>query len=154
MVDGTMCDSETTYRDPAKFKIVYKLLTTDMPEFKDGGEITCSIRMRPVTFSGCPFMQSISDNVVCKMGCPMKEMPVKASQKTFFEWRTKCTKPIPMEQIEMIRSLKVTMLSDMMKDMSGEKAMMDMRRSTMDMDLYVAKKLGDVEMPKMPAGSK
>jgi hypothetical protein len=56
--------------------------------------------------------------------------------------------------MEMIRSMKLTSLSDMMKDMSGEQAMMDMRRSMMDMDMYVAKKLGAVEMPVMPAGSK
>ena len=154
MADDTMCEFEVTYRDPTKFKMSSKILSCNNPCYKDCGDVTFTIRMRPVTFCGCPFMQSIHDKVVCEMGCPMLDMPVKASQKTFFEWRTKWTKPIPMEQVEMIRSMKLTMLSDMMKDMSGEKAMMDMRRSMMDMDMFVAKKLGTMEMPMMPAGSK
>ena len=33
MADGSMCESEITYRDPAKFKIVYKILTSDIPCF-------------------------------------------------------------------------------------------------------------------------
>jgi hypothetical protein len=91
-IDGTMSETEVTYSDPAKFKMSFKILSSDKPCYKDCGEVTSTIRMRPVTFCGCPFMQSIHDKVVCQMGCPMKDMPAKASQKTYFEWRTKCTK--------------------------------------------------------------
>lgn len=83
------------------------------------------------------------------MGCSAKDMPVKASMKTYFEWRTKFSKPVPAEQMEMVRSGKLTMIADMMKDMSGEQALMNMKRKVKDMDMFVAKKVGDVDMPKM-----
>jgi hypothetical protein len=155
LVDGSVVESEVTFRDPVKCKISYKVLSSTAPCYKDCGEVTSTIRMRPVTFCGCPFMQCINDKVVCKMGCPLKDVPVKASEKTFLEWRTKCTKPIPMEKMELIRSMKLTLLSDMMKDMAGEKAMLDMRRSMMDMDMFVAKKLGaSSDVPMVSVGSK
>jgi hypothetical protein len=154
LVDGSMCECEITCVDPAKYKFSYKMLSCTMLWFKDCGEVCCSIRMRPVTFCGCPFTQCIHDKVVCKMGCPLKDMAVKASEKTFIEWRTKCTKPCPIEKMEMLRSWKLTLLSDMVKDIKGEVAIMDMRRSMLDMDLFVAKKLEIVEVPMMPVGGK
>jgi hypothetical protein len=90
------------------------------------------------------------------MDFPVKNCPVKASQKTFFEWRTKCSKPIPIEKMEMIRSIKLTMISDLLKDMHAELAVMDVKRTIEDMDVFVAKKIGNVEVPgesKCPFGS-
>lgn len=150
-MDGSMCEAEVTYCDPTKFKLAYKILKSTKPCYQMDCEIQVTMRMRPVTFCGCPFLQAIQDKEVCKMGCPMKDMGVKASQKTFMEWRTKFSKPIPAEMMEMVRSDKLTMLSDMMKDMSGEQALMNCKRRMTDMDMFVAKKIGNVETPKMTA---
>lgn len=55
LVDGTMCETEITYRDPSKFKLSYKIVSSTKPCYKDC-DVMCTIRMRPVTFCGCPFL--------------------------------------------------------------------------------------------------
>jgi hypothetical protein len=151
LYDNSTFEIEVVYRDPSKFKFSYKILKSSKPCY-EGCEVQCSIRMRPVTFCGCPFLQAIRDQEVCKK-CTLAELPVKASQRTFFEWRTKFSKPIPMDQMEMVRCDKLTIISDMMKDMSGELALMNMRAKMADMDMFVSKKLcTDASMVgKMPS---
>ena len=112
MWDNSECEIEIVHRDPAKFKIAYKILKSTKPHLQDC-EVTCSMRMRPVTFCGCPFLQAVHDKKCEGMSC-----------KTYFEWRTKTSKPLTMEQWNMVRSDKLTVLSDLMKDLSGEMAMM------------------------------
>lgn len=148
MHDNSWCECEIMMVDPSKFKMKYKILKSSKPCYKDC-DVECTVRMRPVTFCGCPFLQAIHDKEVEK-SCTMMEMPVKASQKTYLEWKTKCSKPIPKDMMEMVRSDKLTILSDMMKDMSGEQALMNMKRKMTDMDMYVAKKIGSAGDMKLP----
>ena len=143
MWDNSECEIEIVHSDPAKFKVAYKILKSSKPCYQNV-ETTCSVRMRPVTFCGCPFLQAIHDKN-CVGG-------TTGSQKTYLEWKHKFNKPITSEMMEAVRSDKLTIISDMMKDISGEQALMAIMRKKDEMEMYVQKKIGTETMAaRMPS---
>ena len=125
MWDNSECEIEIMHRDPAKYKWAYKIINSTKPHFQNC-EVTCTIRMRPVSFCGCPFLQAVHDKQCAGESC-----------KTFLEWKTKCSKPLSKEQWDTVRSDKLTVISDMMKDISGHMALMNVTNKKEQMDMFV-----------------
>lgn len=133
--DGTFIEFKTVSCDNTeKYKCTYEIMGTNIECFKGIENITDTYRLRPITFCGCPFMQTLLDKeAIRKCDCRL------AHQKTFCEWRTKFSAPIEPAQMEAIRKWKLNQLSDMLRDLAGEEQLAMLKRQEYLTDVYCMK---------------
>lgn len=118
-VDGTYMEFEKTENKQTmnKWKFSFINRKTDVPLFMDmpaGSEITDTFRVKPITYSGCPFTQAIADRQA-----KLLNEPGIAQQKIFVEWKTKCSKPLSQEQLDGLRAWKFGLINDFDQNLLG-----------------------------------
>jgi hypothetical protein len=116
---------------------------------KSLGVLTDNVRMIPITFNGCPFLQAISDVEAQKQQRPF------SSQKTLVIWETRGERDMNDEQLNCLRTFKIDQVADFLKDMKAIDIISDARRvETREGEYIAAKENFNQTMKSHPLESK
>lgn len=134
--DGTFSEFKVVSMDTKKFKFVFQSIKTD--KFGLIGEeqqFRTTLRFRPVTFCGCPFIQALMDTKSDKTGNALAR-----TEKTWVEWRTKWQKDISSEKIDEVRGNKIAQISDFLRNMQVADLVEKITNKVSFADVYIKNK--------------